>query len=99
MNAKRATSYLITAAMLAGALLLPMSASAHGFRDDGYYYRDHHRHQPAPKWRKHRGHYRAGRDYVYVPRRHVPARTYITVPGVRLGRGNEVDIIYRRYWD
>ena len=100
MKAKQLLSYFITAAMLAGTVALPATASAHGYRGDGYYYRDYgRRHHPAPKWRRHRGHARMDREYYYAPRLRVPAGSYIRIPGVRLGPDRDVDIIYRGYRD
>lgn len=100
MKPRTFLSYLVASALIAGTLALPVTASAHGYRGHGHY--SHilpPRHQPAAKWRKHRGYARKGRQYCSTPRRRALSRAYDTAPRVRLGRGSEIDIIYRGYWD
>jgi hypothetical protein len=100
MKRRKFLSYLIAAAMLAGMLMLPVSASAHGYRGHGPH--GHGlawRHHSAPKWRSPRRYARTGRQYCETPGRRVFPRAYDTAPRVRLGRGSEIGVIYRGYRD
>lgn len=100
MKTKRFMSYLITVVMLAGTAALPATASAHGYRSDGYSYRDYgRRHRPAPKWRKHWGHHRVRRGDFCAPHGRSAIRGFRPARTVRRGRGGDLDIIVRGYRD
>ena len=102
MYTKNLAISTIGAAFLAGVLLVPAQASAHGGRDwdhDRYDRREHverhhhhHRHDHGPK---------VVYEYRTVrPRwaREAPVVVYRDAPAVRLGRDNEIGITYRSGW-
>jgi hypothetical protein len=110
MHTKNLAISLIGAALLAGALLVPAAASAHGGwdrDDDRHDRREHverHRHH-----HKHKEKYKIVREYRYerpwwrrdapvVVYRDAPAVIYRGTPAVRLGRDNEIGITYRGGW-
>ena len=100
MKPRTFLSYLVAAAMFAGTLALPVTASAHGYGGHGPYGQGFaRRHQPAPKWRNHRGYARMGREYRNIPRRRGVVRAYDTAPRVGLRRGRTIGFAYPIYWD
>lgn len=107
MNAKRFITYLAATVMLAGTLILPATASAHGLRDHGQYRERHVWHEPAPKWRHHQHRHERPRvvvrEYVYTPRhlhRHRSrAEDYVSAPRSRFERRSGLGFSYWDYKD
>jgi hypothetical protein len=98
MLTKKLAISTIGAAFLAGALVVP-TASAHGGR---HHYAGHRWEQAE---HRHHHKHRHPRKVVHV-HRHAPARRhhpdtvviYDDAAPVRLGRGNEISILYRGAW-
>ena len=92
MKPRTFLSYLVAAAMFAGTLALPVTASAHGYGGHGPYGQGFAR-------RNHRGYARMGREYRNIPRRRGVVRAYDTAPRVGLRRGRTIGFAYPIYWD
>ena len=103
MNAKRFVTFLATAAMLAGTLILPVTASAHDPHDRAYYRERHVWHHPAPKWRHYDDRRVVVRERVYTPRPVLRHRSrsddYIVIPRARHGADSGLGFTHRDYWD